>query len=138
MAYYIFLKSLSSLEEFRKSAHIKIPPKSPCTNFQSLDIFKNPFLFQKEFSFKIWHSRPSHPLACSAFRPTRSPPPLVPWMPPPPSPISWSPQRPPPSSIAHSYPPPRPSFTLGNDSHEGAKYRRYPPFLATPASLRPL
>jgi hypothetical protein len=41
MAYFIFLKSLKSLEEFRKNPHIKIPPKSPCTNFQSLAIFKN-------------------------------------------------------------------------------------------------
>jgi hypothetical protein len=39
MAYYIFLKSLSSLEEFRKNPHIKIPPKSPCANFQSLGQF---------------------------------------------------------------------------------------------------
>jgi hypothetical protein len=42
MAYYNFLKSLRSLEEFRKNPHIKIPPKSPPTNFQSLVIFKNP------------------------------------------------------------------------------------------------
>jgi hypothetical protein len=50
MAYFIFLKSLKSLEEFRKNPHIKIPPKSPCANFQSLDIFKNQILFRKEFS----------------------------------------------------------------------------------------
>jgi hypothetical protein len=42
MAYYIFLKSLRSLEEFRKNPHVKIPPKSPCANFESLDKFKNP------------------------------------------------------------------------------------------------
>jgi hypothetical protein len=41
MAYYIFLKSLRSLEEFRKNPHVKIPPKSPCANFQSIGIFKN-------------------------------------------------------------------------------------------------
>jgi hypothetical protein len=41
MSYYIFLKSLSSLEEFRKNPHVKIPPKSPPTNFQSLAIIKN-------------------------------------------------------------------------------------------------
>jgi hypothetical protein len=29
MSCYIFLKSLRSLEEFRKNPHIKIPPKSP-------------------------------------------------------------------------------------------------------------
>jgi hypothetical protein len=50
MAYYIFLKSLTSLEEFRKNLHVKIPPKSPCANFQSLGIFKNRILFRKEFS----------------------------------------------------------------------------------------
>jgi hypothetical protein len=42
MAYYIFLKSLRSLDEFRKNAHVKIPPKSPSINFQSLGKFKNP------------------------------------------------------------------------------------------------
>jgi hypothetical protein len=51
MAYYIFLKSLRSLEEFRKSPHAKIPPKSLSTNFQSLGKFKNPISIQKEFSF---------------------------------------------------------------------------------------
>jgi hypothetical protein len=33
MAYYIFLKSLKSLEEFRKNPHVKNTPKSPSTNF---------------------------------------------------------------------------------------------------------
>jgi hypothetical protein len=33
---------LRSLEEFRKNPHVKIPPKSPYTNFQSLGKFKNP------------------------------------------------------------------------------------------------
>jgi hypothetical protein len=48
MAYYIFLKSLRSLEEFRKkNPHIKIPPKSPRTNFQSLGIFENPIFILK-------------------------------------------------------------------------------------------
>jgi hypothetical protein len=42
MTYYIFLKSLRSLKEFRKNPHVKIPRKSPCTNFQSLGKFKNP------------------------------------------------------------------------------------------------
>jgi hypothetical protein len=42
MAYYIFLKSLRSLEEFRKNPHVKIPPKSPSTIFQCLGKFKNP------------------------------------------------------------------------------------------------
>jgi hypothetical protein len=49
MAYYIFLKSLRSLEEFRKNPYVKIPPKSPSTNFQSFAKFKNPILIQKFF-----------------------------------------------------------------------------------------
>jgi hypothetical protein len=32
---------LRSLEEFRKNPHVKIPPKFPCANFQSLGKFKN-------------------------------------------------------------------------------------------------
>jgi hypothetical protein len=62
MAYFIFLKSLRSLGEFRKNTHVKIPPKSPCANFQSLGIFKNQILFRKEFS----PSLSAHP----AFRPS--------------------------------------------------------------------
>jgi hypothetical protein len=49
MAYYIFLKSLRSIEDFRKNPHVKIPPKSP-TNFQSLGKFKNP-IFNSEILF---------------------------------------------------------------------------------------
>jgi hypothetical protein len=58
MAYFIFLKSLRSLGEFRKNPHVKIPPKSPCANFQSLSIFKNQILFEKDFSR---HFRPIRP-----------------------------------------------------------------------------
>jgi hypothetical protein len=47
MAYYIFLKSLRSLEEFRRNPHVKILPKSPSTNFQSLGKFKN-LIFNSE------------------------------------------------------------------------------------------
>jgi hypothetical protein len=50
MAYYIFLKFLRSLEEFRKNPHVKIPRKSPSTNFQSLGKFKNP-IFNSEITF---------------------------------------------------------------------------------------
>jgi hypothetical protein len=50
MAYYIFLKSLRCLEEFRKNPHAKIPPKSPCANLQSLRKFKNP-IFNLEILF---------------------------------------------------------------------------------------
>jgi hypothetical protein len=65
MAYFIFLKYLRSLEEFRKNSHVKIPPKSPCANFQSLGIFKNQILFRKEFSPSL--------SAHLAFRPSRGP-----------------------------------------------------------------
>jgi hypothetical protein len=51
MAYYIFLKSLRSLDEFRKNPHVKIPPKSPCANFQSLGKFQNPIPNSKIFFF---------------------------------------------------------------------------------------
>jgi hypothetical protein len=51
MAYYIFLKSLRSLEEFRKNPHVKIPPKSSSTIFQSLAKFKNQILIRKFFFF---------------------------------------------------------------------------------------
>jgi hypothetical protein len=50
MAYYIFLKSLRSLGEFRKNPHVKIPPKSPSTNFPGLGKFKIQFLFEKNSS----------------------------------------------------------------------------------------
>jgi hypothetical protein len=36
-----FLKSLESLEDFRKNPRIQTPSKSPCTNFQSLVKFQN-------------------------------------------------------------------------------------------------
>jgi hypothetical protein len=62
MAYYIFLKSLRSLEEFRKNPHVKIPPKSPCVNFQTLDKFKNP-IFNSEILFSYFQpGRPRGPL----------------------------------------------------------------------------
>jgi hypothetical protein len=61
MAWHIifFLKSLRSLEEFRKNPHVKIPPKSTSTNFQSFGKFKNPIFIQKEFFLRIWPTRPS-------------------------------------------------------------------------------
>jgi hypothetical protein len=55
MAYYIFLKSLRSLEEFRKNPHVKIPAKSPSTNLQSLAIIKNQFFIRKRI---FLHFRP--------------------------------------------------------------------------------
>jgi hypothetical protein len=72
MAYYIFLKSLRSLEEFRKNPHVKIPPKSPFTNFQILGKFKN-LIFNSEILFLLisaratlrptWPLSPASPLA---------------------------------------------------------------------------
>jgi hypothetical protein len=94
MAYYIFLKSLRSLEEFRKNPHVKIPPKSPSTNFQSLGKFKNPIFIRKEFLLRIQPTRPSRPahspglgLPAGISRPT-------PLRPKPPSPLGLSAARP--------------------------------------------
>jgi hypothetical protein len=70
MAYYIFLKSLRSLEEFRKNPHIKIPPKFPSTNFQSLAKFKNP-IFNSEILFPCF--RPGRPCGPLGLRPSRLP-----------------------------------------------------------------
>jgi hypothetical protein len=38
--FHFFLKSLESLEDFKRNPHIQTP-KSPCTNFQSFAEFKN-------------------------------------------------------------------------------------------------
>jgi hypothetical protein len=71
MAYYIFLKSLRSLEEFRKNPHVKIPPKSPSTNFQSLAIIKNHFFIRKRIFFTFGPAA-----AHSSFFVPAAPPPL--------------------------------------------------------------
>jgi hypothetical protein len=70
MTYYIFLKSLRSLEEFRKNPHVKIPPKSPSTIFQSLAITKNQILFGKEFFLHFRLNRPSGQPAHPASQPS--------------------------------------------------------------------
>jgi hypothetical protein len=78
MAYYIFLKSLRSLEEFRKNPHVKTPPKSPSTNFQSLDIIKNQFFIRKRIFLHFrprTAQRPVGPSGLSA-RPLSPAPPL--------------------------------------------------------------
>jgi hypothetical protein len=54
MAYFIFLKYLDSLEDFRKNPHVKIRPKSPPTNFQSLGLFKNQIAVQKRIFPHFW------------------------------------------------------------------------------------
>jgi hypothetical protein len=51
---YIFFKSMGGgPEEFRTNPHIKIPPKSPYTNFQRLGPFKNPNFILKRNSLQI-------------------------------------------------------------------------------------
>jgi hypothetical protein len=68
-AYHIFLKSLRSLEEFRKNLHVKIPPKSPSANSQSLSKFKNP-IFNSEILFlRFRPGRPCGPLCRWPSRP---------------------------------------------------------------------
>jgi hypothetical protein len=61
MAYYIFLKSLRSLEEVRKNPHVKIPPKSPSTIFQSLAKFEKSDFNSEILLFSFPHFRPSRP-----------------------------------------------------------------------------
>jgi hypothetical protein len=73
MAYYIFLKSWRSLEEFRKNPHLKISPKSPSTNFQSLAIIKNQNFIQKRIFLHFRPIRPSGQPAYSAHTATRPP-----------------------------------------------------------------
>jgi hypothetical protein len=59
MAYCIFLKSLRVLEEFRKNPHIRIPPKCPCANFQSLAKFQNPLEIENHFLLEILSLNPA-------------------------------------------------------------------------------
>jgi hypothetical protein len=59
MSYFIFLKYLDSLKDFRKNPHVKIPPKSPCANFQSLGIFKNLIFIRKRTLLRFRPIRPS-------------------------------------------------------------------------------
>jgi hypothetical protein len=66
MAYFIFLKYLRSLEEFRKNPYVKIPPKSPCANFQNLGKFKN-LIFNSKILFLRFS--PANLTAHSAFSP---------------------------------------------------------------------
>jgi hypothetical protein len=57
---FIFIpKILKSPEDFRKNPHVKIPPKSPPTNFQSLGIFKNQIFIRKRIFLHFWPNRPS-------------------------------------------------------------------------------
>jgi hypothetical protein len=49
------------IQEIRKNSNIKIPPKSPCVNFESPCKFKNPIFISKRFLFIFWPSQPSSP-----------------------------------------------------------------------------
>jgi hypothetical protein len=62
---------MRSLEEFRKNLHVKIPPKSPSTIFQSLAIIKNQILFRKEFFLHFRPNRPSGQPAHPASQPSQ-------------------------------------------------------------------
>jgi hypothetical protein len=81
MTYYIFLKSLRSLEKFRKNPHIKIPP----TNFQSFGIFKNQIFLRKRIFPSLSAKRAQRPAGPSGFSPHAAP-----------RPPSSSPRSPPP------------------------------------------
>jgi hypothetical protein len=72
MAYFIFLKYLRSLEEFRTNPHVKIPPKSPCANFQSLGKFKNPIFNSKILFLRFRPGQPYGPLGLWPSRPISS------------------------------------------------------------------
>jgi hypothetical protein len=100
MAFFIFQKSLRSLEKFRKKHHIKIPPKSLCTNFQSLGIFKNLIFILKINSLQF---RPSRPTGLFILFGPRGPP--LAFLPPPAEPMPLSSQ-----SHAATPSPPRPPF----------------------------
>jgi hypothetical protein len=69
MAYFIFLKYLRSLEEFRKNPHVKIPPKPPRANFQSLVKFKNPIFNSKILFLRFRPGQPYGPLGLWPSRP---------------------------------------------------------------------
>jgi hypothetical protein len=73
MACYIFLKSLRSLEEFRKNPHVKIPPNLLLQISKALVNSKIQFLIQKFFSLLSARPtpRPVRPLPQPAHRPRR-------------------------------------------------------------------
>jgi hypothetical protein len=112
MAYNIFLKSLRSLDEFRKNPHIKIPPKSPCINFQSPNIFKIQFLFRDNCSFNFQPKWPnSHPAflprAAKQDKPAHQAMPPFPFLPPSPEPAASPPPLTPPRHGLRAAPLPR-------------------------------
>jgi hypothetical protein len=128
MAYYIFLKILRSLEEFRKIPISKFLLNLHLQISKALEHSKIQFLFRNEFSFNFRPNRPSGPLgllppsSCRPSNASSSSHVAAPWMPANPSPVPWSPNNRPPVIL----PPPLQStivttpFTLDNGSHEGA------------------
>jgi hypothetical protein len=60
-AVFLFLKSMESLEDFRKNSHVQIPSKSPCTKFQSLTNSKNQFKIRKEILPLFQPEQPNWP-----------------------------------------------------------------------------
>jgi hypothetical protein len=79
MAYHIFLKSLRSLEEFRKYPHLKIPPKSPPTKFQSLAIIRNQIFIRKRIFLHFRPKTAQRPVGPSGL--SARPPPGAPLLP---------------------------------------------------------
>jgi hypothetical protein len=112
MAYYIFLKCSGSLEEFRKNPHVKIPPKSPCTNFHSPRKFKNLIFILKGIFLQF--PAQSAQSACLAFPPTRPTRPLLP-----PSPV--------PTESHHLHAPSRPGRCAALLPHHGESPMVTPP-----------
>jgi hypothetical protein len=153
MAYYIFLKSLRSLEEFRKISISKFLLNLLVQISKGLVYSKIKILFRKEFSYKFWPNRPSHPLTCSSFWRTQPTRPF--FLPhhagraPPPAPLRplhhgcrplHLPRHGAPTVAPNNSPPFQSAvvttpFTPGNGSHEGANYHHRPPFTAAPASV---
>jgi hypothetical protein len=127
MAYFIFLKYMRSIEEFRKKRHVKIPPKSPCANFQSFGIFKNSIFIRKGISLRFWPIWPS-PARAGLLRPAGRRIPLDPLSP---SRIGVFAKRRIPFDFAHSG---RDAFSLSCHCHVGPAYQLHP----LPHAGRPL
>jgi hypothetical protein len=72
MAYYIFLKSLRSLEEFRKNPIVKIPLESSCANFQALLNSKILFLDFGPASSLILFTAQPQPTSSLPVRPSQT------------------------------------------------------------------
>jgi hypothetical protein len=129
MAYFIFLKYLRSLEEFRKNPHAKIPPKSPCANFQSLGIFKNLIFIRKVIFLRFGLSSPALP-ALARYAPPATRSPLVPLGP---SRVGIFAERRIPFDFAHSG---RDAFSLSRHCHVGPTCQLHPlPHAGRPLSL---